>query len=155
MIFSKKTSFLPLLIILRLQIPFLAFAQTKEMTTIGDDDTNLQNQSQEQTTISQDNEKIAIGKKPLPTVSEEIKAKRLKENNISITQDNTDPKQDETESLQQDNEQFTEFDIPNVDTKRVQAAWIEMINSVRSEKAGDYTLDNDLISSSTERANYL
>jgi hypothetical protein len=30
-----------------------------------------------------------------------------------------------------------------------------MINKVRSEKAGDYTLDNNLVSSSTERANYL
>jgi Cysteine-rich secretory protein family len=30
-----------------------------------------------------------------------------------------------------------------------------MINKVRSEKAGDYTLDTNLVSSSTERANYL
>lgn len=47
------------------------------------------------------------------------------------------------------------FSIPNVDTQRVQQAWLDMINDVRSEAAGDYTINPDLNTTSIERANYL
>lgn len=112
------------------------------MTNMKDDSITIEIESQEQSTApeqAEDIEEVFMWKKALPVVSEEIKAKRI--------------------ALQTSNEKkpepITEFNIPNVDTKRVQAAWIEMINKVRSEKAGDYTLDTNLVSSSTERANYL
>ena len=107
------------------------------MTNMEDDSMTIEIESQEQSIApeqAEDIEEVFMWKKALPVVSDEIKAKRIKEEEKSLT---------------------TEFNIPNVDTKRVQAAWIEMINKVRSEKAGDYTLDTNLVSSSTERANYL
>jgi len=141
MIFWKRTSFLPLLIILWLLVPFLAFAETKEMTDTTQDTIIVESQEQpiEQEEWEQEESNQtgnSLWKRPIPVISEETIAKRKT-------------------PTKEDNELSTNFAIPNVDTKRVQDAWIEMINQVRSEKAGDYTLDNNLVASSTERANYL
>lgn len=124
-----------------MQIPFLAFAETKEMTDTTEDNIIVESQEQpiEQEAWEQDESNQtgnSLWKRPIPIISEEIIAKRKIE-------------------TEEDNTVTTNFNIPNVDTKRVQAAWIEMINQVRSEKAWNYTLDTDLVSSSTERANYL
>ncbi len=110
---------------------------------ISDDNILLESQEEQWTdTISEESQEAPVGKKPLPTVSDDIKAKRIALETSQETDDTTV-------------EITTEFNIPNVDTKRVQQAWLEMINNVRSEKAGDYTLDDNLISTSTERANHL
>lgn len=136
----KKTSFLPLLLVLWLCIPFVTLAETKDTTDIIIENNDIDIvEYQEEIKEIQWEEENPIGKKPLPVVPEDIKAKRVA---LEI--------QKETETTVD-----VKFDIPNVDTQRVQQAWLEMINSVRSEKAGDYILDNNLIKTSTERANHL
>lgn len=110
---------------------------------ISDDNVLLESQEEQwEAPISEESQEAPVGKKPLPTVSDDIKAKRIALETSQETDDTTV-------------EITTEFNIPNVDTKRVQQAWLDMINNVRSEKAGDYTLDDDLVSTSTERANHL
>lgn len=80
-----------------------------------------------------------IWKKPLPIVTEDIKAKRVA------------PELEKKEDIKLN----TTFAMSNVDTQRVQQAWRDMINKVRSEKAWDYSIDTQLVTTSTERANYL
>lgn len=111
------------------------------MTDVTIDD-NLALESQEEQWTEIVSEETPVGKKPLPTVSDDIKAKRVA---LEIPQETDDTQAEIT----------TEFNIPNVDTQRVQQAWLDMINSVRSEKVWHYTLDDTLIATSTERANHL
>ena len=47
------------------------------------------------------------------------------------------------------------YDIPNIDQSRVEAAWLEMINEVRSKEAWDYIIDTKLVETSISRANTL
>ena len=113
------------------------------MTDVTSNDNILLESQEEWTdTVLEETQETTLGKKPLPAVSDDIKAKRVA---LEIPQETDDTTVEIT----------TEFNIPNVDTKRVQQAWLDMINSVRSEKAGDYTLDDTLVSTSTERANHL
>lgn len=78
---------------------------------------------------------------------------------ITVAQTNDEP--NEITPIEQPSKEEIEatesvqYDIPNIDQARVEAAWIEMINNVRAESAGDYTIDTGLIKTSIERANHL
>lgn len=130
-------------------MPSLTFAQTKDMTDTPQEDIvqeekysdqALENNEwiEQESSISNEQES-SIWKKPLPIVSEAQKAKRT----------TTEIENKEEVKLN------TTFTMSNVDTQRVQKAWRDMINSVRSEKAWDYSIDTKLVATSTERANYL
>lgn len=54
-----------------------------------------------------------------------------------------------------DTEETALYNIPHIDQKRVEAAWLDMINEVRSEQAWDYTLDTELVKTSIQWADTL
>ena len=64
----------------------------------------------------------------------------------------------EQQSLEEDmaDQASLMYDIPNIDQSRVEAAWLEMVNSARSKVWSElYTLDDGLIKTSIERSQTL
>jgi hypothetical protein len=140
----RKTSFLPLLIILWLHMPFIVLAQTTEMTdrseiatieTTGTDSIIVSGSAQSELSSIDEESLVSwsgteIAQKYDNKVWENRKIKNTKKN-----------------------KEFS-FDIPNVDTEKVQQARLGRTNAVRSEDF-PYTFDDTLDNTALERSTVL
>lgn len=130
-LFFKKLKFLPALLVLRMSMPFMVSAQTVKMTN---------------------------GQRPLPVVSDEIKA--LRTSQVALADDTQDTilQQTVTEEInpvQNETEQLQLYNF-NVDTRKVQEAWLGWINYERGTRGlKPLQLDLSLNNTSTEWATYL
>lgn len=117
----------------------LSFAQTESMT----------NEAETQLIVSP--------KRALPVVSQEIQDRVRNSMDIAmygqIDESDEDTQQDITTT---EEDKTIEYNIANIDSKQVQESRLSWVNHERSTRwIAPLELDNNLVASSTERANYL